>query len=180
MIGQPDVWVILGDPEYHDVWHRFDQEFRFAPASDRQARPPWRVRPRHDVYDLGATTLMSDDERPKRIVRDAFVECLGTDEFMYVLDWQHTCFRYNPRIEDRHVYPVFMPDERYLGGGYNVYFPEFYPNGDYYFFLARDFRWGYLTHPWLHRAWVFGDPLRELFHDHADELGFVVVGGSRR
>ena len=71
-----------------------------------------------------------------------------------------------------------MPDERYGGGGYNIYFPEFYPNGDYYFFIAKDFRWGYLTHPWLKKAWVFGDNLMRLFQKYSNELSFIECAKS--
>jgi hypothetical protein len=56
--------------------------------------------------------------------------------------------------------PTFIIDERCDHGGYNVCFPEFYPNGDYYFFVAIDFRWGYFTHPWKMKLWIFGDELR--------------------
>ncbi|MDT5187267.1 MAG: hypothetical protein QOJ20_3566 [Mycobacterium sp.] len=55
------------------------------------------------------------------------------------------------------------------------YPPEFYPNGDYYFFLAQDFSWGYLTHPWRRMAWVFGEPLRTKFRNHSLQLGFAPV-----
>jgi len=121
---------------------------------------------------------MSDDRDLNGVMRGIFVQCMGDDGFMYVLDYQHTCFRYNPRLEDHHTYPVFIEDTRFGEvGGYNVYFPKFYPNGDYYFFLAADFRWGYLTHPWLQRAWVFGRRLRQLFREHADDFGFVAVMG---
>lgn len=94
------------------------------------------------------------------------------DAFMYALDWQHTCFKYNPRIIDYNEYPVFVKydvpikNEYVDWEGYNVWFPTFYPDGDYYFFIAKDFSWGYLTHPWLKKAYVFGDCLRELMLEY--------------
>jgi hypothetical protein len=98
---------------------------------------------------------------------------MQNDDFMYVLDWQHTCFRYNPRIKTIIEYPVFIKDNRYAHGGYNVYFPDFYPNGDFYFFIAKDFSWGYLTHPILNKVWVFGDNLVNLMRKHYQKLGFI-------
>jgi hypothetical protein len=92
---------------------------------------------------------------------------------MYALDWQHTCFRYNPRVKNVIEYPVFIVDERYCGGGYNVYFPKFYPDGDYYFFIAKDFRWGYFSHPWLKKVWVFGNDLMLLFDEMANKIKFI-------
>ena len=70
-----------------------------------------------------------------------------------------------------------MEDARYggvLGGGYNAYFPEFYPDGDYYFFVQRDLKWGYLGHPWRREIWLFGAPLVERLSPELEALGFPV------
>ena len=75
-----------------------------------------------------------------------------------------------------------VEDERYggvLGGGYNAYFPEFYPDGDYYFFVQRDLKWGYLGHPWRREIWLFGAPLVERLSLGLEELGFPVKNKSK-
>ena len=106
----------------------------------------------------------------------ALVDCLGEDEWIYALDWQHSGFRYDPRrpvTEHDH----WVEDARYggvLGGGYNAYFPEFYPDGDYYFFVQRDLKWGYLGHPWRREIWLFGAPLVERLSPELEALGFPV------
>jgi hypothetical protein len=100
---------------------------------------------------------------------------MDDDPFMYALDWYHTCYRYNPRIKQRKESPAFIADERYAHGGYNAYFPTFYPDGDFYFFTAKDFRWGYFTHPWKKRLWVIGDKLMRQIKYHSEELGFIII-----
>ena len=91
---------------------------------------------------------------------------------MYALDWQHSGFRYNPRIATLKR-SMFIHDERYENGGYNAFFPGFYPDGDYYFFISKDFLWGYLTHPWLRKAWIFGKQLQVYIRRYFCDLKFV-------
>ena len=98
---------------------------------------------------------------------------MKNDEYMYALDWQHTGFRYDPKIEKCMKAPVFIKDKRFAGGGYNVCFPTFYPDGDYYFFIGKDFSWGYLTHPWEKRVYIFGESLISYFSNIAEAIGFI-------
>jgi len=179
MKSQSELWVILQDDELNHVWDMVDSQFSFNPSMNTGA-PPFIFEMPVDSYDISQSPIYCGDETTKGIIKSVFIQCMDNDDFMYALDWQHTCFRYNPRISVKIEYPVFVPDEslplsmRHLPfGGYNVYFPEFYPNGDYYFFIAKDFRWGYLTHPWLKKAWVYGDNLMLLFKKHAVKLGFI-------
>jgi hypothetical protein len=173
MSFQSELWVILSDAEYDNVWNEITNQFHFYPSMDTK-QSPFRFQIPVDAYDIGDYSKWYQKETiNNEIMKAIFIECMGDDDFMYVLDWQHTCFKYNPRIDTVIEYPVFVADERYEHGGYNVYFPEFYPNGDYYFFIAKDFRWGYLTHPWLKKAWVFGGDLMCLFEKNADVIGFI-------
>ena len=68
----------------------------------------------------------------------------------------------------------WVEDESYVGGGYDAYFPDFYPDGDYYFFVQRDLKWGYLGHPWRREIWLFGAPLIGALSPKLEELGFPV------
>lgn len=169
---QQELWLILHDDEYNNVWNKIDCEFCFNPSTNEET-PPFKFHIPVDCYDISHSLIIKGDEAINNIIKSTFVECMDDDDFIYALDWQHTCFRYNPRINTVIEYPVFIADKRYGGDGYNVYFPEFYPNGDYYFFIAKDFRWGYLTHPWLKKAWIFGDNLMILVKKHAVELNFI-------
>ncbi|EOH75671.1 DUF2716 domain-containing protein [Enterococcus malodoratus] len=104
--------------------------------------------------------------------------CLKDQKYMYALDWQHTCYEYYPQVKTRKENPTFILDERYHGGGYNAYFPEFYPNGDYYLFFSKDLSWGYLTDPWRQHIFVYGEQLRKEIQKNAQYLGFTLIESS--
>jgi len=57
---------------------------------------------------------------------------------MYSLDWQHTCYRFDPHIAE----------------GFSSI--SWYPDGDYYIFLSSDLSFG---HPWQQSLCVFGSSL---------------------
>jgi len=180
MIYQDKVWRILEDDERKKIWDKVYSKFKF-PSSINKSISPFIFKIPVDIYDISDSLIWTDNEEINAKIRSAFIACLKDDEYMYALDWQHTCFRYNPRIIDNFEYPVFIKYDTPIitefvhWEGYNVYFPEFYPNGDYYFFIAKDFSWGYLTHPWLKRAYVYGDCLRKCFKKMADEIGYIYL-----
>ena len=171
MICLPKPWKILSEAECDYVWDKVHAEFQFRPGNDSQIRP-FVFKTPVDAYDISDSPLWRDDDVANEIIRAGFAGCMQNDDYMYALDWQHTGFRYNPLITDALDYPVFVEDNRYAGGGYNVYFPPFYPDGDYHFFIGRDFTWGYLTHPWLKQAFIFGRQLMAYFSASAEKLGF--------
>ena len=45
----------------------------------------------------------------------------------------------------------------------NVYFPSYYPNGDYHFFIDKDWSFGMFGHPWKQEIVVWGKELIEMF-----------------
>jgi len=175
---QSEVWCILKDDEYEKVWNKVYSDFKFSPSTKKNICP-FTFKTSVDIYDISTSLIWHDNAETNEKIRLAFVECINDDDYMYALDWQHTSFRYNPRIIDRFEYPVFVKyeipikSESALWDGYNVWFPTFYPNGDYYFFIAKNFTWGYFTHPWLKKAYVFGSCLRRGFKKFANEIGFI-------
>lgn len=64
----------------------------------------------------------------------------------YAIDYQHGTFLSNVNNikED-------------INNPKNVFYPSFYPDGDYYFFIDENFRFGYLSHPWRKEVYIFGD-----------------------
>ena len=117
---------------------RINAELQFQP-SIRVNTLPFRLSEPYLVLDL-ACAAQEQVEKLLAEVPGALAACLGEDDWIYALDWQHSGFRYDPRrpvTEHDH----WVEDERYggiFGGRYNAYFPEFYPDGDYYFFVQRD------------------------------------------
>ncbi len=65
-----------------------------------------------------------------------------------------------------------VKDERYTNGEYSAYFPSFYPDGDYYFFIEENFEFGYLGHPWRQEIWIFGRDLIKEIEQVYLELGW--------
>lgn len=169
---QSEIWMLLQDDEYRKIWDKVYTEFNFRPSIN-PIFPPFFFKVPVDIYDI--SNLPSEDEYDElmdKIIVDSFIECMGNDDFMYALDWQHSGFRYNPRIKTLKQ-STFISDDRCNDGGYDACFPDFFPDGDYYFFISKDFTWGYLTHPWLLKAWVFGEPLKEYFLKNLDILKFI-------
>lgn len=179
MTYQSKVWEMLDEREYDEVWDKFYQSFSFHPSADNSIVPFEFTIPT-DIYDISTSPIWGNNKDINEKIRLSLIKCMKEDAYMYALDWKHTGFRYNPRIIDHFEYPVFIKYDKPIKNehvnweGFNVYFPTFYPNGDYYFFIAKDFSWGYLTHPWQEKAFVFGDCLRECFAEFADEIGFVI------
>lgn len=175
---QSEVWRILEEDESGKVWDKVYNNFKFSP-SVKKSITPFKFKTPVDIYDISTSLIWQDNKEINEKIRLALIVCMIDDDYMYALDWQHTSFRYNPRIIDNFKYPVFIKyeipikNEHVNWDGYNVWFPTFYPNGDYYFFIAKDFTWGYLTHPWLERAYIFGDCLKKMFKKIANEIGFI-------
>ena len=167
--------MILNDEQRKAVWDRVDNELQFFPnCADRNSDalfPPFVINKNHVIYGIEST---NDDktEGMESLITKAFIKCTEPGERIFALDWQHSAFLYDPRNADEQQ-SVFVSDEKYMGGGYNAYFPGYYPDGDYYFFISEDFRFGYLTHPWRQEVWVFGDELIEEFERFHKSIGWI-------
>ena len=59
-----------------------------------------------------------------------------------------------------------------------AYYPDFHSNGDYVFFVAKDLSWGYLTHPFLNKIWVYGSQLVGLIEKQMERLGFLYTDST--
>lgn len=43
-------------------------------------------------------------------------------------------------------------------------------NGDYYFFVKKDFSWGYFGHPWEKSICIFGDVFIKAIEEYKPQL----------
>lgn len=167
--------MTLNDEQYKLVWDRVYEDLKFHPnCSDRNSGapfPPFVINKNHVIYGI-ENTRDDETEGIEALISKAFIKCTNPGERIYALDWNHSAFLYDPRNADEQQ-SVFVSDEKYMGGGYNAYFPDYYPDGDYYFFISEDFRFGYLTHPWRKEAWVFGDELIEEFEKFYKSVGWI-------
>ena len=103
------------------------------------------------------------------LIKLIFSECMGRDDYIYAIDWHHSWFKYNPKINE--PYGLYMMYETLEDT--KAYFPHFYPNGDYYLFVSKNFDWGYLTHPWQEKVYVFGEKIVALMEEKYQNIGFI-------
>ncbi|MEK4894115.1 DUF2716 domain-containing protein [Bacillus sp. FSL M7-0996] len=148
-------WILLNEQEYENVWDRFYDEFAFNPNIDGEQS--FKFSCPYITYDLpnyfeGKWTD-DDDYIFDHILLKALILCTEKHEYIYALDWHHNSYWMNPSLnlnlnEKDHQWKI-----------------PFFPDGDYYFFLQKDFKWGYLGHPWEKVIYIFGEELIKNFKE---------------
>lgn len=108
------------------------------------------------------------NENQEKIVNTIFKEL--SDDDIYALEWQSDCFEFNPNENIEYEYH-YHDDERNV----EVYFPTYYPNGEYYFFIAKDFSYGMFTHPWKKQIYIWGKKLIEKINQNIDVLNLEKI-----
>ncbi|MCM1468473.1 MAG: DUF2716 domain-containing protein [Alistipes sp.] len=108
------------------------------------------------------------NETQEKIVNGIFINLSEKD--LFALDWQHDCFIYNPR-ENIPLYTWWEDQSRNC----NVYFPSYYPNGDFHAFVSMDYTYGIYGHPWREEIYVVGLSLIELFEKNKLDLGLMCL-----
>ncbi|MGO1059230.1 DUF2716 domain-containing protein [Planococcus sp. FY231025] len=148
-------WQELSAEENHFVWERVYNEFYFEPSI--HVFPGFQVPKPFITYNIFS---LADFEKNlesfadlEAKVRWVFQGLIAPDEYIYALDWQHAGYRMNPHLEMRR-------------NEWNEWLVPLYPDGDYYFYLQKDFEWGYLGHPWEGTITLFGEKLLERFEKH--------------
>lgn len=144
--------VILNDDEYCDIWNKIYYDFQFSPSCKVTAGPWISFPMKSKKYRLNC--IFSEEQ--EKIINSIFYRVIGKD--MYALDWHHDCFIYDPHEEIPLNY-WFYDAERDC----NVYFPSYYPDGDYYFFVSLDWSMGLYGHPWRHEIIIVGEKLIQEF-----------------
>lgn len=139
--------------QYNAVWDRVYKELGFHPGMSESV--PFDIKVPHAVYSIDKMTE-NDIDVMEKTAGEIFAGISAGK--VYALDWQHSALLYDPKNPDEQK-DFRVEDEHYIGGGYNVYFPSFYPDGDYFFFIAKDFSFGWLGHPWRREVWIFGEKL---------------------
>ncbi|MBR1738817.1 MAG: DUF2716 domain-containing protein [Ruminococcus sp.] len=167
--------VIDNTPEYDKIWDQVRSRLGFSPSSAYRGHSfsvplPFQIGESYSVY---AIEDMTDDriDLLGETMRDIFIRITRPGQRIYALDWHHSAFLYDPRdISEQKSCTV--KDERYKDGGYQAYFPSFYPDGDYYFFIEESFEFGYLGHPWRQEIWIFGSELLKETEQVYQKLGW--------
>ncbi|ANU13035.1 hypothetical protein B481_0362 [Planococcus halocryophilus Or1] len=129
-------WISFSHKEYDQTWDRIYRDFKFKPSIS--TFPSFQVPNPFITYDISEyfrnpADLDAYDNLEEKAL-DAFKEITTIDEYILALDWQHEYYWVNSRLE-------FEKDE------FEEWTVPLFPNGVYYFFIQKDFKWGYLGHP---------------------------------
>ena len=161
--------MLLTESACKAVWDRVYKLFHFYPSTDTKVIPFILPEP-FVVYDIQTVSNIKS-EQFDRLISNALLQCTVPGQRLYALDWQHSGFLYDPRDPEQRK-SIYVEDARYVGGGYYGYFPDYYPDGDYYFFIDEQFCFGYLSHPWRKEVWIFGSQLISEFEKIETSLGW--------
>ena len=174
---------IANDKVVSNLWEFITEDLKFNPQYNSNTSAFNFGKYSYLEYDISNIKIDSElyQSEFERIVKSI----LDEDEFVYVLDWQHQSFVYDPRVDKLHPNVV-------INDSYEVYehtvgnqtfyesLPTFYPNGDYFFFVSSKYKWYYLSHPWMKRIWIIGEELqREVDNSKLSDY-LVQVGGADR
>lgn len=151
--------VIVDKDSYQKIWDKIYSDYSFYPSVDSHRE--W-LKP-DEVFQKFKLKMVWDEQQ-EAIINKILCDVIG--EEMYALDWQHDCFLFDPneRIPTGFQY---YDSEREC----NVYFPEYYPNGDYHFFVSKDWAFGLYGHPWRKELIVVGEELISAIEKNSFELG---------
>lgn len=134
-----NAWVTLTQNEYDKVWDSFYEKFRFNPTIHIENFPGILEPSPSLTYEISDNF---GDERNIVDLENKVLSALRSQssqkEKIYVLDWQHECYWFYPHKNfQKWLIPIL-------------------PDGDYYIFLAEDFRFGIFGHPWEWTSCVWG------------------------
>ncbi|GAK38997.1 DUF2716 domain-containing protein [Paenibacillus urinalis] len=149
-------WIPLTDEQYRIVWDKFYEVFNFNPSTRSKDWPSYTLPNPYITYKITEHKDSDIDDLEEKCI-NALKAITEQDEYVFALDWQHESFLYYPHLEKESA-KWKMP---------------FYPDGDYYFYLHNEFKWGYLGHPWEQTITIFGAELLQQF-----EINFPSILGK--
>lgn len=150
--------IISNDTE-NFLWNKMYDVYKFKPGTDHQCE--WIQIPCESKVYYKDTPWTAEQES---IINSCFEEL--TDDEMYALDWKHDCFTFSPKEHIPFEYEEYDSDRKC-----QVYFPTYYPNGDYHVFVDKEWKYGLFGHPWKHEIVVMGEKLIEMFEKEKVSLG---------
>ena len=165
--------LLLSDAEDDVIWDIIYSRFHFVADSYHTEHRfdlyvPFVIDVSHIVYSI--EKVIPDDEQPmNRILLSLFSVLFEKGYSIYAFDWNHDCYRFSP---DAYTSDGHALEKHSVSRDCNMYYPSFYPNGDYHFFVEKDFRFGILGHPWRQEMWVFGEQLIPLIEHYAEEMNW--------
>lgn len=150
---------VLSNELTNRIWDLLCDEFKFKPSINNDGKEWISIPYENRVFQLNSIWT---EEQESMI--NSFFEALVAGE-MFALDWQHDCFSFSPKEHIPYEFEYY-DDERNC----NVVFPTYYPNGDYYMFFDKEWKYGLLGHPWRKEIIVIGKELISKFEDNKKVL----------
>ena len=140
------------------LWNKLYNEYKFTPKIHGQFE--WIKIPNENKTYHKDTPWTDEQE----YLINSFLEELVSDE-VYAFDWQHDCFLFSPKEYIPFNYEYYDTNRKC-----NVYFPTYYPNGDYHLFFDPDWNYGIFGNPWKKEIIIMGKILIEKFESNKTNL----------
>lgn len=150
--------VILNEKLYNEIWDKINNDYKFCPSINKKVKP-FNFDVEYVCYKLKSLWNVEQEKRVNNIFKSL------SNENIYALDWKHECFEYNPSENIEYQYHYY-DDNRNV----EVYFPSYYPDGDYHFFISKNWDYGMFGHPWRKELYIFGIKLINGFKKAESEL----------
>ena len=157
--------IILNKNELATLWCQINEMCDFCTRiKDKSYNTPFNFKEKYVKYKASYYW----HEKENRLVNDLLGE-MG-DESLYALVYNHDSFEFNPNEEflsNKYWYDT----ERDV----NVYFPSYYPDGDYHFFVSKDFTYGLFGVPFRNEIYAVNNKLITQISKKTEALGLVLL-----
>ena len=134
---------IIDKEEYVKIWNDFNSMYNFNQAKwfDKKYDEIFTIK--HSPYKIFIIDdVVCEKEEWQRKVNEILKKVINKD--MYAIDWQHEIHIFNPHEN-------ITLEQSGWGENFDNYiyegFPCYYPDGDDFFFITKDFREGILCVP---------------------------------
>jgi len=149
-----DAWIKLSPMESKIIWRKFKKKFQFKPSVHKVDWPGFKEPFYSITYDI--SSIFGNFNR-KNLVIDlqkkalkAFQTITKPGDMIYALDWQHSCYKFDPRLSNEN-------DDWKISA---------LPDGDYYIFMTEDLKNGFFGHPWEHTVCILGEMFVKKLKQH--------------
>ena len=153
---------IISDELTKELWDLIYDDFGFHPSFHDDGEEWISVPYENKRFRLDKVWT----EEQEALINGFFENLVEGD--MFALDWQHDCFAFSPR---EHIPFGFEYEDHERDC--HVYFPTYYPNGDYHMFFDKEWKCGLLGHPWRNQIVVIGKQLISKFEENQSKLDLI-------
>ncbi|WP_339155543.1 DUF2716 domain-containing protein [Actinomadura luteofluorescens] len=150
-------WVRLSDSDQDRAWRAFEESTSFRPSGrpdqgtgilEPSPSVTWDLARERPTFSEWLWHFAVDPGDVNVLFHEAFKACVDRDEWLYVMDWRHPCYRFWP-------HRLSKPED------YESWVVPVFPDDDYYIFLSQDLSFGTFGHPWEASLCAYGERLLE-------------------